>query len=469
MKVGFAQIKINPPLGTPLGGQLHDGKPWGRHATGILDDLYASAMVLDDGKNQVALVACDILVFSDIVVKKARESIEKKSGIPKENTIISATHTHSGPLTADIFGGTADQKYIDFLIEKVGEVTKCAKSIMKDARIGIGIGVVQGISFNRRFIMSDGTVETHPLKGDKRIVKPEGPNDPQVGVIYAEDLEGNLLGVIVNFTCHPTCIERENQMVSSDYPGFISKTVQAVKGDNVVVLFTNGAEGNICQVDVLNLERKEVGRNWASKMGIVLGAETLKVIELTSPSPECKIGIKRKTIKIPIREVPTEELIESRRILKEEKALSRPILGDYGSENVGQTLSTEEVLHSPEYRQMWAQERILIYEIRKNSPTIDVEITALILNDCALVAIPAELFVEFGIEIKEKAKERAVFIIGLANGYVGYIPTRHAFQRVGGYETILARCPNYLVPQAGEMIVDAVLDLLDAGATNWTS
>ena len=88
--------------------------------------------------------------------------------------------------------------------------------------------------------------------------------------------------------------------------------------------------------------------------------------------------------------------------------------------------------------------------------TMKVEIQVMKLNDAILVAIPGELFVEIGLDIKRKSKFDNTFIVGLANGEIGYIPTRQAFME-GGYESISTK----FTEEAGEIIRDTALRLIN--------
>ena len=93
IRVGTAVVKITPPLGTPLAGYYHV-----RGSEGVLDDICARAVVLDDGKTQAAMVTCDLIGLSRSVVLEARRIIAQETGIPDQNVMISATHTHTAPV-----------------------------------------------------------------------------------------------------------------------------------------------------------------------------------------------------------------------------------------------------------------------------------------------------------------------------------------------------------------------------------
>src|SRR5437870_11257900 len=109
LRVGAAQVKINPPPGSPLAGYYHP-----RAADGVLDDLHSKALVLDDGSTRVALVVLDLISTTRPLTEKAREEIEKIAGVKGGHVMISATHAHTGPLLrgrgrrAEALGGASD-------------------------------------------------------------------------------------------------------------------------------------------------------------------------------------------------------------------------------------------------------------------------------------------------------------------------------------------------------------------------
>ena len=80
-----------------------------RYATGVHDPLLSSALFLSDGKTPLLLVANDVLAVSRDAAGRARGHIGSRDGHPAANMMITATHTHSGPITFDCPGGEADQ------------------------------------------------------------------------------------------------------------------------------------------------------------------------------------------------------------------------------------------------------------------------------------------------------------------------------------------------------------------------
>src|SRR4051794_8784117 len=137
VQIGAAEIDITPPIGHRMAGYFDE-----RLATGIHDPLKAKAIVLGQGQEQVALVFCDLVGISLNVSKKARALASQRTGIPVTNILISATHSHTGPLFDDVrrkyFHEIAIAKtgkdpheiiyYPDFLSERIVKVIAEAQS-----------------------------------------------------------------------------------------------------------------------------------------------------------------------------------------------------------------------------------------------------------------------------------------------------------------------------------------------------
>jgi hypothetical protein len=82
---------------------------------------------------------------------------------------------------------------------------------------------------------------------------------------------------------------------------------------------------------------------------------------------------------------------------------------------------------------------------------------AIRIGDLAVAAIPFEVFVDIGLELKAKSPFPNTFTISLANGAYGYLPTV-AHHELGGYETWLGT--NQVEVAAAPKIVDALLQML---------
>jgi hypothetical protein len=114
----------------------------------------------------------------------------------------------------------------------------------------------------------------------------------------------------------------------------------------------------------------------------------------------------------------------------------------------------------PTVERIYARELVLLAEEVKEKPFVDAEVQTIAIGRAALVAIPGELFCQFGLDIKRASPFPTTFVVTCANGMVGYLPTPEAFKG-GGYEVRLARS-SQLVPDAGNQLVGEALQLLQS-------
>src|SRR5436190_14557765 len=149
LRVGAAQVKINPPPGSPLAGYYHP-----RAADGVLDDLHSKALVLDDGATKVALVVLDLISTTRPLVEKAREEIEKIAGVKAARVMISATHAHTGPLLSGrgsrdealVAASDAAAGYSEQLPKLIAESVRLAEVALTDATLSVAVGECEDLS-----------------------------------------------------------------------------------------------------------------------------------------------------------------------------------------------------------------------------------------------------------------------------------------------------------------------------------
>src|SRR5262245_36092482 len=133
LRAGAATSNITPPLGSDIVGGF---APF--PATHIHDELFARCLVLDDGKIKLVFVVCDLLGLDRLVSDEAREIIQKDLGIPRENVLISATHTHSACSAlgkdARIIAGTMDE-FQRFVSRRIVDGVKRAVNLLRPAQV----------------------------------------------------------------------------------------------------------------------------------------------------------------------------------------------------------------------------------------------------------------------------------------------------------------------------------------------
>lgn len=421
IKCGVSEFVITPSLGTSIPGQLYQ-----RKATGIKDDIYVKALVLDDGSRMIAFIAIDAVSVETREVAEIRKRVFESTGIPESNIMVSATHTHTGPPTLDVFGSGRDEEYLLFMVKKASDVALIAFNRRVPAKVGFGAGSEKDIAFNRRYWMKDGTVRTNPGIENPLIQRPEGPIDPTVTVMRVDDLEGHPISVVTNYACHLDVTGGTEY--SADYPSELSKTLKNVLGQEVVSLFLTGTCGNINHVDVsgnISLEDDHY-----KKMGRILAGEVLKVREKIKMTNCLDICAGSAKFPIEVRH-PSQECID-----KASKFLS------------------EE--NDDEIEACFAREIMVLQ--RSTEKSMDVEIQAFRIGNSVVACLPGEIFVEFGLKIRKESPFEQVIISTLSNGtHLGYVPTAAAF--IGGYEPRLTH-DSKLVPEAGSILVAKMLELM---------
>ncbi|MCX6985604.1 MAG: neutral/alkaline non-lysosomal ceramidase N-terminal domain-containing protein [Lentisphaerae bacterium] len=448
MKIGFSKIDITPPMGVTMCGQIEALK-----AEGVESPLHATCMCIEDNGRKTAFLSCDILVITNEFATEISEASPVQ-------LIIGATHTHSGPATVNLFGGNANGKYLEDLKNNVLKAITDASESIVGANLFYSKDILEGFAFNRRFLMSDGTVETHPLKGNPHTVRKEGPDSKDLHVLWAKTEAGKIIGGMVVFGCHATVMERSNKLISSDFPGKATGYLEKMTG--APFLYFQSACGNICQVNPLDTSNHEVGRDWSIKMGGAIGGKALEKLSAKGLQLKSCGEIKAETIRLPRRKLPAEllEWANNHRKINSDT----PGLSDYGVEKYNRLppdkISLEAVFKTDFWANFYAGEiktRDLDYHREADMP-LNIRVVALGEN-LAIVALPCELFIEWQNRIIEASPFKNTIVIELANGWNGYVPTQEAFARQGGYETKEVTS-TMLVPEAGQIMYEAVIRML---------
>lgn len=437
LQAGAAKMDITPPNGTPMAGYYSV-----RGSEGVHDALYAKAIVFEQDGVKVALVALDLLGTTAGIVKEARALIEAETGIPAGNVLISATHSHTGPILSDpeswtvAFGGgtTLARQYRNGLPAKIAAAVKAAHAARVPVVVSHAIGREENLAFNRRFHMTDGTVGWNPGKLNPKIVKPAGPVDPAVPVVMIRkaDKSQAAIAVVVNFAMHLDTVG--GTQVSADYPYWLSKCLAAAYGEDVITLFQLGTCGDINHIDVSH-DRPQKGHGEAARIGTRLAAAVLKAGEELKPASAGPLCVSREIVELPLAPVSVDDVAKAKVIAGQVKAETKP---------------------SPKFLDQVQAFKAIDVSERLGKP-IAVEVQVISLGpDVAWVSLPGEIFVELGLAIKAKSPFRTTIIAELANGSIGYIPTKRAYAQ-GNYEVISARCAE----GSGEKLVESALRQLE--------
>lgn len=435
LKLGAAAVPINPPLGIGLAGYYHE-----RGNEGVLDDIRAKAMVLDDGGTRVAIVVCDLISMPKWIALEARKLVETQTGIRATNVMIAATHTHTAPVlfrewSRDDFdgGGTPlSKEYSHTLPRLIADAVAAANERRQPARFSVAKEREGQLAKNRRYWMRDGTVSWNPGKLNPRIVRPAGPIDPEVGVFYAETTAAKPAPLLtfVNYAMHPDTTG--GTRISADYPGALARALALNKGPDMLTLFANGTCGNINHTDVQWVGVQSSPQE-ASRLGAVLAAAVFKAYPRLQPLTNAgPLRVRSEIVTLPLPRFTPRELEAARIDARTAKDNTRD-----------------------GFMKLVRAHRVLDTAAREGKP-VEVEMQVIALGrDVAWVAWPGEMFVELGLSVKAGSPFAHTYNVELANGAIGYIPNMSAYPE-GNYEVESSR----VAEGSGEKLVASALRLL---------
>lgn len=434
LTAGAAQVDITPPVGCPMAGYYSL-----RGAEGTHDPLMAKALVFEKDGTRVALVALDLIGTTFGMVEESRKAIEAATGIPGKHVMISATHSHTGPVLSDgkprnaVYGG-AHKHAVEFMAglpAKIAEAVKKADAVRKPAAIKHAIGKEENLAFNRRFHMVDGSVGWNAGKKNPKIVRPAGPVDPAVPVVVVESPDGKPMAVYSNYAMHLDTVG--GMYYSADYPHVVADALAKAKGDGLVALFTIGTAGDINHINV-NSVSPQKGHAEAARIGTRLAGEVLRTWDKLEPAAVDAIRVSHESIDLPLAPVTDTEAAAAKQIFE---------------------LVQKETKPAPKFLDQVQAFKALDVLNRLGKPlTVEVQVISLG-QDVAFVSLPGEVFVQLGLDIKAGSPFKNTIIAELANGAIGYIPNRVAYPQ-GNYEVVSARCGV----GSGELLVDSALKQL---------
>jgi hypothetical protein len=415
LKAGFAQVDITPPVGLIITG------PKLPRSVGTDDPLRARAMVVQTRGKKLAIVGVDLVKIRHDLADQAIALVEQQTGITRDGVLICPSHNHSSPFIPQ--GGLPNADYIATLPKRIAESIVQANKALQPAHLSIGRSLVFEGHHNRRVISkTDGLAlntwlkKLDDLEQVPQVLGTEGPIDPELWVLRFDAADGRVLGTLVNFTCHPSLHDRSGLMKwSADFPGVVADHMSEMLGKDSVCVFTQGASGNIAPPVQFTPDWRE--RSMVFAKAAVEAAK--KAIPVKGP---VVVDYARRDVDVP-RCDPSAQRAE---------AITR----------LGWRAEAFE-----------ATQR----EASKLPPTLKVPVSAARIGPFAIATNAGELFVEWGLSVKQRSPFAYTILIELTNDWVGYEPTKQAFAHEG-YETLAG--VDFVSPEGIQTLVDTSVDML---------
>jgi len=412
-----------------------------------LDALHSRALVFRSGDTTLALVVVDNLGVAEESCDEAKRMAAERCGIPPEHVMIASTHTHRAPGSNCTEGEPASVAYRKVIVEGMAESIVAAYAAFRPAGIGAAVHPLPDEVRNRRWFLKPGKMPPNPWGFEDKVKmnpgysaevleRPAGPIDPDVMVLAVRDAKTRKpLALFANYALHYVG-GLPDGVVSSDYFGEFARLMpgRVRGGEEFVAMLSNGASGDINNLPFLmNRPPREPGeqiRIVASKTADAAWYALKKIEDYPTAVP---IGMLQRDITLNLRR-PTEEQIEAAKKILAAKDKSE--LAGYHKKAESYARKTMAMLDGGE---------------------ITVPLQAIRLGDTAVVAIPFETLVEIGLELKRRSPFATTIVVGIANGYNGYLPPPNQHE-LGGYETWLGT--NRVQKDASVRIIDQLLGML---------
>ncbi len=397
LRAGASRIVITPAPDAALPMSGYSGRKAGFKS--IHDDLHVRAIVVEDGMNQAALIACEVIGISSDLWQRIAERLTRETAIPRDNIILAAVHTHAAPAIgtyAESVEGDAARRraeYIQMFEDAVLTAVRQAKANLQPAKVGFGIGKAN-VNMNRRARNAYGGW----MLGNN----PDGVSDKTVAVTKFETMSGQPLAVLANYGVHGTVLGEDNMQISSDLPGATSRVVEQHYGDTVVSSWTSAAAGDQDPIYRVGTDFTEV-----AALGQILGEEVIRVADSIRTSPNARIR------------------------------------------------GLQKVVTCPGKRTVQSPGRNREYKFEDADP-VSIRLSLLVIKDIAIAGVSGEVLTNISLRLKREAPFNRTMMITHANGSSGYLPDDAAYDQVS-YEITATRVKRGCAESA---IVNGFLEMM---------
>jgi hypothetical protein len=379
LRAGAAKIDITPAAGLALPMSGYAGRVEGFKS--IHDPLHVRAIVVDDGTNVAALIGVELIGLSSDFWQKATTRLTRDTGIPQDNILLAAVHTHAAPAigtygeraTAEI--AAKRDEYVQKLEDALVAAVRQAQSNLQPAKVGFGTGQAR-VNMNRRAPNGEG--------GWMLGLNPDGVSDKTVAVLRFDNLAGEPFAIFSNYGVHGTVLGQGNLQISSDLPGATAREVEKHYGDKVVSPWTSAAAGDQDPIYRVGLDFKNV-----TALGSILGAEVIRVADSIQTSPQARIR------------------------------------------------AVQRVVTCPGKRTVQAPARNREYKFEDADP-VSIRLSLLIINDVAIAGVSGEVLTNISLRLKRESPFNRTIMVTHCNGSSGYLADDAAYDQVS-YEITTTR------------------------------
>ena len=452
LKAGAFAADISPrQFPSPVNGGTK-----GAFTDKITDPMHARAFAVSNGGTTIILCVVDACLIPREICESAKSMAAKATGVPASHMLISATHSHSCATMTPAFQSDPDPRYLADLPARIAEGLIKAHKNLELAEVGWSKDSDPTQVFNRRWLMKPGETYENPFDStadrarmnpgvkNPQVSGPTGPVDPEVFILAARaKADGRPIAVLANYSLHYV---GGLPAISADYFGaFANEVAQRLKaGDSrytnkpaFVGIMSNGTSGNINNQNyaaTTPAARKGPGEQ-IQIVAKSVGDAAMRAWNKLAWKSSLPLAVAERDISLGVRKANPTELERAQKLVA---TTPRDPDGQFSDRKA-----------------IYAREAI---QLAKYPDKVPVKLQAHRIGGLTIAAIPCEVFVEIGLELKQKKPLEDHFTISLANGYNGYLPTPEQ-HKLGGYETWRAKS-SYLEVDASTKIVKEMQSLL---------
>ena len=486
-KIGWSEVSITPDKKVSLAGQFYE-----RISEYVETPITVTAMAIEGEKDHMVICSCDITSVGSNLMHLVRKGLKDVEGLKCENVVLNATHTHTSikytsirdvdaPSSLEILNefipdGKSYKKLVEadnsvmqgdeglyFISERIIKAVKEAWENRKPAMYANEFGrAVVGMC--RRVCYNDGSAKMWGDTNTATFTHMEGGNDSGIELIYTFDENKKITGIVANIAC-PSQVVEQRSFISSDYWGKVKILLREKFGEDLFVLCLGGAGGDQCPRDLVRWVDPETpidDPNVVRENVIPRKADP----SMYDIAGTWKIGkrVAREIIDV-YEEMPEEDIKSEAKFCHEYIKLDLPLRRGTPSEYETAKKAIEEFVQKTDsfnfadnaamhvhagtiarYRQ---QEKVDIY------PT---EVHIARFGDVAFATNAFELFLDYGNQIKARSKAMQTFIVQLACGRDGYLPTEKA-EKGSHYSAYVSS--GVTGHEGGELLVRKTLEVIN--------
>lgn len=490
--IGWSEIDITPPKKVALAGQFAE-----RISEYTEKPITATAMAVSNGDEQMILVSCDLIFATSNLVSAVRKNLEQNQlGIDPQKIVISAIHTHTAPvypreqgaISSASYRGqlekflkngrkyvekekvsecsdiTSPEEVFEILVSRITQVICEAWTNKVPAYFANAFGRAP-VGMCRRAVYNDGSAKMWGETNQAVFTELEGGSDTGIELIYVFDDGGKIRGIVANLACPAQCVQHR-KFISPDFWGEVKVLLRQFFGDDICLLSLCSAAGDQCPVDLVrwvepesdvndpNIDRKYPLKRKADPSmfdvkgmklaGRRIAREIISVYEDGLESFQKNVNFKHQVhvMKLPLRRATIEQGLSA------EKAINEYLGNKDGDVNYIDAAKLQ--VHLGVLSRLELQNTVNMH---------NAEVHIIKLGTVAIATNPFELFLDYGNQIKARSRAEQTFIIQLACGAEGYLPTQKA-ELGGHYSAFISG--GFVGHEGGDLLVRNTLDAINS-------